>query len=142
MPDLRRRKRNAQVQDDIFARAEMNRKGINAIDLLFEVYTLARDGYLQGRGLGDKSDTGSAYLAVAGNAASTLARYAYPTMSAIAVTDNTQGGNGKAMDVIEAKKVLESDPFAQAAIRATKIDPSSEALNKVPTFLPLGGKGE
>lgn len=113
-------RRGVPHKASILARNELQAKGINPIDMLMEIYTLSVAAYKSGRGLSDKSDTGAAYLATAGSAASTLMKYYAPQLGAIAVEvhDNTEK---KVTTVVDAQNIVKADPFFQHSIKIADI---------------------
>jgi hypothetical protein len=107
-----RRKPNAFKRTSLMAISDIERLGLNPIEMLAEVYNLALKGYKEGRGISEKADNGAAWLAVARQAADNLASYKYPKLAAMAVKDMTDPANeAKPLTTAEAVKVLEQDPF-------------------------------
>lgn len=124
----------------LLALGDMDRLGVNPIEMLVEVYREAMNAYKTGRGYGEKSDAGSQYLAVAGKAAIDLAKFKHPTLSAIAVKDMTQESERAPMTTAEAIDVIKSDPFAPKEIKEIETDKILQAMNShINTpFLPTG----
>lgn len=76
---------------------EMERLGINPIEMMFHVYNTALK---------------KGYLGVAGKAAADLASFRYPTLSAIAIKDMSEDeADESPMTTKEAMEILASDPF-------------------------------
>ena len=112
---------------------DLERLGVNPIEMLVEVYKLSIQGYKEGRGITDKADSGSSWLAVARQAADNLASYKYPKLSAMAVKDVTEEGEGRsAMTTEEAVRIIKSDPFAIADDEVTEAMSSAIAVPKLP----------
>ena len=127
----------------LLAHADMERLGINPIEMLKEVYDLSIAAYKTGRGYSDKYDAGTAYLSNAVNAAAQLAKYKHPTMSAIAIKDVSEGPGGKTpMTTAEAVKILKSDPFAPAELKSIPDERIIDAMKSgiQAPMLPIGGK--
>jgi len=93
--------------------AEIDRLGVNPLEMLIEVYRLSIEAYKRERGLSDKGDAGPAFLSTAQAAANNLASYRYPKLSAIGVKDLSEGESDRPpMTTREAMKIIASDPFA------------------------------
>lgn len=91
---------------------EMERLKIRPIEMILTVYTRALAAYDEARGLSDKSDAGAAYLAVAGQMATKLAAFQYPSLSAMAVGEmSKESKDVKPMTTAEAVRIINSDPF-------------------------------
>lgn len=103
------------------ARERVVTKGLDPIDMLYEIYFLSRD---RSQEVGD--DTAASYLSVAGKAASDLAKYIYPTLSAIKIDQTVKNEN--AMTVKEAMKVIMEDPFTKSALSAMAFQDNKRAL--------------
>jgi hypothetical protein len=131
-------KKQLRIQKkSLLALYELDKRGIEPIDYLLEVYREAMQAYQSGRGYTDKGDAGPAYLANALNAAKTLASYKYPTLSAMAIKDITELDKAEAskpMTTKEAIKIMQADPFAPPAIKAM----NAEELNPEIGPLPIG----
>lgn len=127
-------------KNSLLAHGDMERLGVNPIEMLVEVYREAMNAYKTGRGYGEKSDAGSQYLAVAGKAAIDLAKFKHPTLSAIAVKDMSQESEKNPMTTAEAIEVIKSDPFAPKEIKEIPSEKILEAMNsQISTpFLPTG----
>lgn len=133
----------------VTAREKVMLKGLDPIDMLYEVYFIARD-----RGLAAADESAGSFLSVAGKAAADLAKYIYPTMAAIKMETVNKSEN--AMSVKEAIKVVMADPFTKSALTAMAFREAkeeqesehgeSEAVRQIINALPSGeaneGEGE
>lgn len=108
--------------------------------MLAETYKLALDAYKSGRGWNDRGDAGAAYLGVAVKAASDLAKFKHPTLSAVAVKDLDQGESREVLNTAEAVNVLKADPFAPKEIKEIPTERIVDALKSTinAPFLPEG----
>lgn len=93
-------------------------RGIDLIEMQMQVYRKAMDAFDNERGNGDKSDAGPAYLNVCNTAIGTLAKYAFPTMSAIKLEDLNNNVNTKVIDAVQVRQTILADPFAKSAAQA------------------------
>ena len=128
-------------KSSLTAHSDMDRLGINPIEMLLEVFKESMNAYRSGRGYGDKSDAGPYYLSCAGKAASDLARFKHPTMSAIAVADLSKGeGSGKIATAAEAMQAIINDPFAPKEIKEVNAEKVIEAMKSTiqAPELPIG----
>ncbi|WP_291515763.1 hypothetical protein [Bdellovibrio sp. ArHS] len=129
-------------------RSELERRGIDLLEMQLAIYNKAMSAFDEKRGCADgyegdednppssPKDTGAAYLAVANQAVGTLARYCYPTMSAVKIENMDKEVNEKVIDATEVRAKILADPFAaQVAHKAT---------TSTDTGLPIlvGGKKE
>lgn len=123
------------------ALTDLDRLGINPIEMLWECYQEAMKSYREGRGMSDKGDPGSQYLAVATKAATELAGYKHPKLSAIAVKDMTESDQRKAITTAQAIAILKADPFAtkevQEIIETKSVVEAMESTIQKP-LLPIG----
>ena len=110
----------------LLVRNELERRGIDLVDMQLEIYRKAMDAYDSERGCSDggegfgPTDTGFKYLSVANQAVATLARYSYPTLSAIKIEDADREVNTKVLDAVKVRETILSDPFAaRVAHKAT-----------------------
>jgi len=125
----------------LLAHKDMERLNINPVEMLKEVYTLAIQAYTSGRGYGEKSDSGPAYLSVAGKAAADLSKLKHPTLSAVAIKDLTDANEDKKpMTTQEAIEVIKNDPFSPKSIQASDVIDAMKSKIKTP-MLP-GGNNE
>ena len=107
------RKPGIPNRTSLLATADMDRLGINPIEMLKQVYDEAMEGYRAGRGVSDKADTGAAWLSVARSAASDLASFKHPKLSAVAIKDLTQDSDtSRPVTTQEAIEIMKQDPFA------------------------------
>jgi hypothetical protein len=116
---------------------EMQEQGVEPIKMLMEVYRRALSSYDECRGLSDKGDSGPAYLAVAQQAASKLASFRYPTLSAVAIKElsELEKTDHRPINTREAIEILKKDPFAAKDILA--INPNEKKENLM-EGLPIG----
>lgn len=126
-------------RDTLLAKADIERLGLNPIEMLAEVYRLAIEGYKAGRGMTDKVDSGAAWLAVARQAANDLCSYKHPKLSAVAVKDIRDPASERPpITTAEAVKILESDPF-----KVSTADVVEQMKNTIHApALPTGEKNE
>jgi hypothetical protein len=104
------------------------------------------------RGYGEKSDAGTQYLANAIRCVQeknatylTLAKFKYPTLSAVAVKDYNQDPNEREpMTTKEAFEVLKNGPFAPVEMKTVSTEDVVDAMNcNINTpFLPSGDKNK
>lgn len=123
---------------------DMDRLGINPIEALWECYQEAMKSYKSGRGMSEKGDAGSAYLAVATKAATELANYKHPKLSAIAVKDMSENTGKSPITPEQAIRALQNDPFAPKEIKEIKTEEIIKTMNstiKTPS-LPFGNENE
>jgi len=113
-------------------RSELERRGIDLLEMQLEVFRKAMDAFDSRRGCTDghpgdednppiaPKDTGPQYLSVANSAIATLARYSFPTMTAIKLEDADRAVNEKVIDATKVRETILSDPFAnRVAHKAT-----------------------
>jgi hypothetical protein len=132
---------NRKIKRTLVAHADLERLGANPIEMLVDVYREAMTAFKQGRGLSDKGDAGAAYLGVAGKAAVDLAKFRHPTLSAVAITEQTP--MGEPMTTKQAINILKSDPFAPQEIKDIDTARIVEAIDSTIStpFLPPGNDG-
>ena len=104
-------------------RSELEKRGIDLLEMQLAIYNKAMSAFDERRGCTDgyegdednppsaPKDTGAAYLAVANQAVGTLARYCYPTMSAVKV-ESSMFEERSVMKTMEAIEIIKNDPFA------------------------------
>lgn len=136
--------RTTQYNNRLCARNKVIAKGQDPIDMLYEVYNEAMEGYRSGRGVSEKGDNGAAYLGAAFSAAAQIARFVYPTISASAVKIDDGTTEKRQLDMKEAISIIAEDPFAKAAIHAMQFqkEVTSEDIetSKITIDLPKGNK--
>lgn len=129
----------------LLAHHDMERLSLNPIEMLKTIYDEALNAYRSGRGLSDKGDAGAAYLSVAGKAASDLAGYKHPKLSAMAIADFTEDSEKRrALTTEEAINIIKGDPFAPEGVRAIDTKRVLESLKstiQIPS-LPMGESNE
>lgn len=119
---------------------DMDRLAINPIEMLKRVFDEALNAYLKERGLSKNGgDAGASYLAVAGKAASDLASYKHPKLTAISLQDLNTTNPTDTLNTEQAIKVIQSDPFAPAAtpIESMRVVESIKSTIETPA-LPIG----
>ncbi len=99
----------------------LDERGIDLVNLQIAVYTKAMDAFDRMRGLGEKGDSGPGYLSVCNQAIGTLAKYAYPTMSAIKLEDLNNSVNDKVIDAVTIRQRILNDPFAKNVVVASEV---------------------
>lgn len=125
-------------KSSLMAIGDIERLGLNPIEMLAEVYKLAIEGYKSGRGISDKVDNGSSWLAVARQAADNLASYKYPKLSAMAVKDMTDPKDeAKPVTTADAIRILNEDPF-KAISDSSVVDQMTSNIQT--PALPIGKK--
>jgi hypothetical protein len=97
-------------------------RGIDLIQMQLDVYTKAMAAFDSHRGDTDKSDAGPAYLSVCNQAIGTLAKYTFPTMTAIKFEDLNNQVNDKVIDAVAVRDKILNDPFAKNAVNASKTE--------------------
>lgn len=121
-------------------RSELEKRGIDLLEMQMAVYRKAMDAYDNERGCGDgeqgPKDTGAAYLGICNQAVATLARYCYPTMSAVKIENMDREVNDKVIDAVKVRETILNDPFA--------VQIAHKATSSTDTGLPVlvGGKKE
>lgn len=122
-------------------RHELERRGIDIVEMQLEVYRKAIAAFDNERGCSDggeqgPKDTGAGYLSVANQAIATLARYSYPTMTAIKIEEADREVNEKVIDAVKVREAILNDPFAASVAK--------KAVSTADTGLPVlvGGKKE
>lgn len=116
-------------------------KTLAELDKLIEMNVLA---YQSGRGLTEKGDAGPQYLANAVRCVSekketymTLAKFKYPTLSAIAIKDMTdRNENKEPMTTAEAIKVIQSDPFRPKEVKSEDIVHAITDVREMTVLVP------
>ena len=111
------------------AMIDFDRLGINPIECLWECFQEAMKSYKEGRGMSDKGDPGSQYLAVATKAATELASYKHPKLSAIAFKDLSDNDTKTPLTTAQAIEILKADPFAPKEIKDISTDRIVNAMN-------------
>lgn len=107
-------------------RAELERRGIDLLEMQMVVYQKAMKAFDEEKGCSDggegfgPTDTGADYLKICNQAIGTLAKYAYPTMTAIKLEDADSEIRDKVIDAVKVRETILNDPFAaRAAVKAT-----------------------
>lgn len=131
------RSKGAHSKRSLLALHDMERLALNPIEMLKTVYEEAMSAYKRERGLSDKGDAGPGYLAIAGKAASDLASYKHPKLSAIAIQDFSDDSTTESLTTREAIEIIKSDPFLPRQIETTQIIESSSSAINTP-YLPAG----
>lgn len=96
-------------------RTLLEERGIDLVAMQLEVYRKAMESFDSMRGYGEKGDAGVGYLQVCNQAVGTLAKYAFPTMTAIKVESLNDDMNHKVIDAVQVRQTILSDPFAKSA---------------------------
>lgn len=105
-------KRGSVKRSSLLATSDMDRLGINPIEMLKKVYDEAMSSYQTSEPTA-KGDSGPGYLAVAARVASDLASMKHPKLSAVAIKDLTNDSDStKPATTQEAIAILKQDPFA------------------------------
>ena len=123
---------------------EAQRLGLNPIEMLAEVYQLAIQGYKDNRGITDKMDGGAQWLAVARQAADSLANYVHPKLSAVAVHEimaMDEQNKRASMTTEEAIKVISEDPFLKNQVKNRDVIEQINVVREKP-LLPVGEANE
>ncbi len=106
---------------------QLQERGIDVLQMQMDIYNRAIQAYDQMRGYGEKGDAGVGYLSVANQAVATLAKYSYPTMTAIKIDDINQTVADKVIDAAIVRDKILNDPVLANAVNATK-PTANEAL--------------
>lgn len=127
---------------NLLALHRMDELGIEPIEMLMEVYRESMESYRKQRGYGEKSDAGVGYLGNALGAASKLASFRYPTLTAMAIKDMREledAAKATPMTTKEAIEIIKADPF-----NAPKglIKDLEKPVNKDSLPLPIGVKDD
>lgn len=105
-------KRGSTKRSSLLATADMDRLGINPIEMLKKVFDEAMNSYYSSTPTA-MNDPRSSHLAVAARVASDLAHYKHPKLSAVAFKDLTDDADSsKPATTQEAIAILKQDPFA------------------------------
>lgn len=112
-------------KSSLIMRHHLEQKGIDLVELQMQVFRKAMDAYDNQRGYLEKSDAGPAYLSVCNTAIATLAKYAFPSMTAIKLEEADKTVNEKIIDATEVRNKILSDPFAKNAVNAMSLDSDS-----------------
>lgn len=121
-------------------RTELERRGIDLVQMQMSIFEKAMNAYDIGRGCSEggegfgPTDTGAYYLRVANQAVATLAKYAYPTMTAIRIEEADQRVADKVIDATKVRETILNDPFAARA--------SAAISNNADTGLPVLTEGK
>lgn len=136
---------------DEIRRLQLNpiEQALNAIQQLDELIEMNITAYKSGRGLSDRGDSGPQYLSNAIRATSdkkdtymVLAKFIYPTLSAIAIQDIDQGDNlKKPMTTAEAVNILKNDAFLSQNITSEEVVMAMETPRDI-TVLSKGIEDE
>lgn len=105
----------------------LKERNIDIVEMQMAVYNRAITAYDNMRGYGEKGDAGVGYLSVANQAISTLAKYSYPTMTAIKIDDINKVVAEKVIDAAIVRDTILNDPILNKAVAASK-PTASEAL--------------
>ena len=105
----------------------LKERNIDIVEMQMAIYNRAIVAYDNFRGESDKSSSGSAYLSVANQAVATLAKYSYPTMTAIKIDDINKVVAEKVIDAAIVRDTILNDPILNRAVAASK-PTASEAL--------------
>ena len=106
---------------------QLQDRGIDVLQMQMDVYNRAITAYDGMRGYGDRGDAGVGYLSVANQAVATLAKYSYPTMTAIKIDDINKVVAEKVIDAAIVRDTILNDPILNRAVAASK-PTASEAL--------------
>ena len=120
---------------DMLAKNDLDRLGINPIEYLNEVYKLSVQAFKDEGG-----HSGAAYLAVAGKAASDLASYKHPKLTAVAITEMQLVEDRMQLTTEQAIEIIKKDPFATKEVKAIDTHRVLEAMATTieSPFLPQG----
>lgn len=105
----------------------LRERNIDIVEMQMAVYNRAIKAYDEFRGETDKASSGASYLSAANQAIATLARYSYPTMTAIKVESLDQVIADKVIDAAVIREKILNDPILNKAVAASK-PTASEAL--------------
>lgn len=115
-------------KSSLIMRHHLEQKGIDLVELQMQVFKKAMDAFDNQRGYGEKSDAGPHYLAVCNTAIATLAKYAFPSMTAIKLEEADKSVNEKIINATEVRNTILKDPFAKNAVNAITNDPELMGL--------------
>lgn len=134
----RGRKPGIPNKTSLLASYDMDRLGINPIEMLKKVFDEAMRSYEEGGKSPDaKIDPSAQYLSIARAAASDLASYKHPKLSAVAIKDLTSDSDSaKPVTTQEAIAILKQDPFA---VKTEEVVKQMDSVIQTPV-LPEGEK--
>lgn len=125
---------------------------LKAIEELDELIKMNVDAFKQMRGYSDRQDQGSAYLANAVRAVATkkdtyltLAKFKYPTLTAVGIKDLNEGNTDKApISTHQAIDIIKADFFAPEEVKSIDTKKVIEAMetHRDRPFLPSGEANE
>lgn len=118
----------------------LEERGIDIVEMQMQVYRKAIEAFDNHRGSTEKGDAGPGYLSVANQAVGTLAKYAFPTMTAIKMEDLNNDVNTKVIDAVAVRQTILNDPFAKSAVAAAISTDTNEA--KGTPVLSVGKKDD
>lgn len=129
----------------ILARKELIQKGLNPIDMMYEVFQEAMATYREGPTIEHSekgvsiNDPRAACLGVAGRMASEMMKYYSPSLSAIKIETSDPENQKQERTIVDAVKIIQSDPFAQHAMKIAE-QVGSDSENGSTPILPIGTK--
>lgn len=140
----RGRKPGIPNKTSLLATADMDRLGINPIEMLKKVFDEAMTSYYESKEV-VKTATGnevkpyfqnaSSHLSIAAKAASDLAAFKHPKLSAVAFKDLSDGSeSSRPATTQEAIEILKKDPFA---VKTSEVVKQMDSAIETPA-LPKG----
>lgn len=127
----------------ILAIDQLERMGLEPIAEIVEALNFAKAKAQAGGNVDEngKSDQ-SQFVALWLKSAETLAKFKYPTLSAIAVEALNDPENKKTLTTREAIEVIKGDPFAPKEIKEIPTDKIIDAMAESGKLLPALPKGK
>lgn len=98
----------------------LRERNIDIVEMQMNVYNKAMKAFDDMRGFGEKGDAGVGYLSVCNQAIATIAKYSYPTMTAIKIDDINSQVAEKVIDAAIIRDKILNDPILANAVNMTK----------------------
>lgn len=124
------RKHNSVNKRSLLALKDLERLGIEPLEMLLETRRTALEAFKSMRGFSDKSDAGVGYLGLVMRADIELLGLKYAKMSAIAIKDMTEKSDKAPLNTAQAIDIIKNDPFAPEEIKEVPNEQIIEAMSK------------
>lgn len=124
------RKHNSVNKRSLLALKDLERLGIEPLEMLLETRRTALEAFKSMRGFSDKSDAGVGYLGLVIRADIELLGLKYAKMSAIAIKDMTDKSDRQPMNTAQAIDIIKADPFAPQEIKEIPNEQIIDAMSK------------
>lgn len=113
-------KRGLPTKQSISMLHQLRERNIDIVEMQMQVYNKAMKAFDDMRGYGEKGDAGVGYLSVCNQAIATIAKYSYPTMTAIKIDDINSQVAEKVIDAAIIRDGILNDPILAKAVNMTK----------------------